>query len=394
MPMMLNGLLDLSLGGLIAATLLLTHVTIVAVTVFLHRHQAHRALTLHPVVSHFFRFWLWLTSGMVTREWVAVHRKHHAACETEADPHSPQVLGIRKVLWTGAEVYREATRDEAMLEQFGRGTPDDWIERNLYSRHSGLGIVLMFVLDLLLFGAAGITVWAVQMIWIPLFAAGVINGLGHWWGYRNFECPDASTNLMPWGILIGGEELHNNHHAHGGSARLSYHWWEFDIGWMYIRLFQTLGLARVRNVSPQTVFRPGKMLPDVDTLGAVLSNRFQVLARYGREVALPVLRQEMAQADASVRGRLRQARAALVRDDSLVNEEARRRLQAALERSGELKVVYQFRERLQAVWNRSAASQKERLEALQEWCAQAETTGIQALQRFAARLRGYSLGAV
>lgn len=394
MPMMLNGLLDLSLGGLIAATLLLTHVTIVAVTVFLHRHQAHRALTLHPVVSHFFRFWLWLTSGMVTREWVAVHRKHHAACETEADPHSPQVLGIRKVLWTGAEVYREAARDEAMLEQFGRGTPDDWIERNLYSRHSGLGIVLMFVLDLLLFGAAGITVWAVQMIWIPLFAAGVINGLGHWWGYRNFECPDASTNLMPWGILIGGEELHNNHHAHGGSARLSYHWWEFDIGWMYIRLFQVLGLARVRNVSPQTVFRPGKMLPDVDTLGAVLSNRFQVLARYGREVALPVLRQEMAQADASVRGRLRQARAALVRDDSLVNEEARRRLQAALERSGELKVVYQFRERLQAVWNRSAASQKERLEALQEWCAQAEMTGIQALQRFAARLRGYSLGAV
>ena len=393
MPMMLNGLLDLSLGGLIAATLLLTHVTIVAVTVFLHRHQAHRALTLHPVVSHFFRFWLWLTSGMVTREWVAVHRKHHAACETEADPHSPQVLGIRKVLWTGAEVYREAARDEAMLEQFGRGTPDDWIERNLYSRHSGLGIVLMFVLDLLLFGAAGITVWAVQMIWIPLFAAGVINGLGHWWGYRNFECPDASTNLAPWGILIGGEELHNNHHAHGGSARLSYHWWEFDIGWMYIRLFQTLGLARVRNVSPQTVFRPGKMLPDVDTLGAVLSNRFQVLARYGREVALPVLRQEMAQADASVCGRLRQARAALVRDDSLVNEEARRRLQAALERSGELKVVYQFRERLQAVWNRSAASQKERLEALQEWCAQAEATGIQALQRFAARLRGYSLGA-
>lgn len=393
MPMMLNGLLDLSLGGLIAATLLLTHVTIVAVTVFLHRHQAHRALTLHPVVSHFFRFWLWLTSGMVTREWVAVHRKHHAACETEADPHSPQVLGIRKVLWTGAEVYREAARDEAMLEQFGRGTPDDWIERNLYSRHNGLGIVLMLVLDLLLFGAAGITVWAVQMIWIPLFAAGVINGLGHWWGYRNFECPDASTNLVPWGILIGGEELHNNHHAHGGSARLSYHWWEFDIGWMYIRLFQALGLARVRNVSPQTVFRPGKMLPDVDTLGAVLSNRFQVLARYGREVALPVLRQEMAQADASVRGRLRQARAALVRDDSLVSEEARRRLQAVLERSGELKVVYQFRERLQAVWNRSAASQKERLEALQEWCAQAEATGIQALQRFAARLRGYSLGA-
>jgi len=391
--MMLNGLLDLSLGGLIAATLLLTHVTIVAVTVFLHRHQAHRALTLHPVVSHFFRFWLWLTSGMVTREWVAVHRKHHAACETEADPHSPQVLGIRKVLWTGAEVYREAARDEAMLEQFGRGTPDDWIERNLYSRHSGLGIVLMLALDLLLFGAAGITVWAVQMIWIPLFAAGVINGLGHWWGYRNFECPDASTNLAPWGILIGGEELHNNHHAHGGSARLSYHWWEFDIGWMYIRLFQALGLARVKNVSPRTVFRPGKMLADVDTLGAVLSNRFQVLARYGREVALPVLREEMAQADASVRGKLRQARAALVRDDSLVSEEARRRLQAVLERSGELKVVYQFRERLQAVWNRSAASQKERLEALQEWCAQAEATGIQALQRFAARLRGYSLGA-
>ncbi len=388
---MIDGLLNLSLGGLVAVTLLLTHVTIVGVTVFLHRHQAHRALTMHPVVSHFFRFWLWLTTGMVTREWVAIHRKHHAACETENDPHSPQTFGIRKVLWQGAELYREAARDQALLEQFGRGTPDDWIERNLYSRHSGLGVGLMFALDLLLFGAAGITVWAVQMIWIPFFAAGVINGLGHWWGYRNFECPDASTNLVPWGILIGGEELHNNHHAHGGSARLSNRWWEFDIGWMYIRLLEMVGLAQVKSVSPQTRFQPGKLLPDVETLGAVLTNRFQVLARYGREVALPVLRQERARADASVRALLRQARAALLRDESLVNDEARARLQRALERSRELRVVWQFRERLQAVWARSAASQKERLEALQEWCSQAEATGIEALAAFASRLRGYAL---
>ncbi|MEW8396853.1 MAG: fatty acid desaturase, partial [Candidatus Thiodiazotropha sp.] len=227
---MFNGLFDLSLSGFILLTLVLTHITIVSVTVYLHRHQAHRALDLHPLLSHFFRFWLWLTTGMVTREWVAIHRKHHAKCETESDPHSPQTRGLGKVLWQGAELYQEEAGNPETLERYGKGTPDDWLERKLYQRHNYSGILLLLLLEIILLGPAGITLWAIQMIWIPFWAAGVINGIGHYWGYRNFEIPNASTNIVPWGIFIGGEELHNNHHAFASSAKLSNRWWEFDLG--------------------------------------------------------------------------------------------------------------------------------------------------------------------
>jgi len=388
---MLAGFLGLSFWGYVASALVLTHITIVAVTVYLHRCQAHRALTLHPAVSHFFRFWLWLTTGMVTREWVSVHRKHHAFCETEQDPHSPQVKGLSKVLWQGAELYKEEAADPQTLRQFGAGTPDDWLERNVYRRFSFAGIVLMLLIDVLLFGVAGLTIWAVQLIWIPFWAAGVVNGVGHFYGYRNYECADAATNIVPWGILIGGEELHNNHHAFPASARLSSRWWEFDIGWFYIRLMSMLGLAQVRQVSSFPRIDREKQWVDLDTLRAVLFHRLHVMARYARLVTMPVLRQELERADESCRSVLKRARAALVREPSLVGDKDRARLQSALSASEALSVVYDFRQRLQAVWNRTASEKEQMLAALQEWCSQAEASGIKALQDFARSLRGYSL---
>jgi len=281
---MFSGLLDLPWWGYVLTALALTHITIASVTIYLHRHQAHRALELHPVASHFFRFWLWLTTGTVTKEWASIHRKHHAKCETADDPHSPQILGIKKVLLEGAELYRKEAKNQETLEKYGRGTPDDWLERNLYSKHSMLGIMLMLVIDVLLFGPIGITVWAVQMIWIPVTAAGIINGAGHYWGYRNFQPADASTNIVPWGILIGGEELHNNHHAYIGSAKLSSKWYEFDIGWLYIRSLAALGLAKVKRVAPKVHLNTAKTVCDIDTLHAVMANRYEVMAKYAKSL--------------------------------------------------------------------------------------------------------------
>jgi stearoyl-CoA desaturase (delta-9 desaturase) len=390
---MSQGLLQIQWWQALLAALALTHVTIVGVTVFLHRAQAHRALELHPAVSHFFRFWLWLSTGMVTREWVSIHRKHHARCETPEDPHSPQVLGIRKVLWQGSELYRAAAADAAIAERYGHGTPDDWLERRLYSPHRSLGIALMLLVDVLLFGAWGITVWAIQMIWIPFFAAGVINGIGHYWGYRNYQSPDAATNITPWGILIGGEELHNNHHAFPGSARLSSKWWEFDIGWMYIRILSLLGLARVKKVAPEITVIQGKKTVDMDTLKAVVVSRMHVLSNYAHDVLAPVSKMELCNSADSCRRMYRQARKLLLSEESRLDEKARRRLQQILEQSQNLRTVYQYRRQLQAVWERTAGSQEQLLDSLQEWCRRAEDTGIQALEEFSRRLRWYTLRA-
>jgi len=391
---MLDGFLSLSLGGYVLATLLLTHVTIVAVTVFLHRSQAHRAVDLHPALSHFFRFWLWLTTGMVTKEWVAVHRKHHAHTETAEDPHSPQVLGLRKVLLEGAELYTDTARDGQTTIRFGQGTPDDWIERRLYTPYRNLGVTLLLFIDLFLFGLAGIAIWAVQMLWIPFWAAGVVNGVGHFWGYRNYECADAATNIVPLGLLIGGEELHNNHHAFPHSARLSSKWWELDLGWGYIRLFSLLGLARVRRVSQLPHVNPEKQMVDQETVRAVVMNRLYVMARYARTVTLPVLREELRRADSSCRAILKRARHGLVREQVLVDEESREDLRQALGVSDSLRVVYEFRERLQDLWRRTATGQEQLLKALQEWCTQAEASGIKVLQDFARSLPGYSMAPV
>jgi len=386
---MLYGLLDLSLWGYIIAALLLTHITIASVTIFLHRHQAHKALELHPMVSHFFRFWIWLTTATNTKEWVAVHRKHHAKCETRQDPHSPQVLGLNKVLWQGALLYHREAKDTDSLNTYGKGTPEDWVERVLYTRFNILGVVLMLVIDIVLFGLAGILIWVTQMAWIPFWAAGVINGIGHDWGYRNHECPDASTNIIPWGVVVGGEELHNNHHAYSSSAKFSSKWWELDMGWMYICFLEKIGLARVKKVAPKLVIGPTKPMVDMETLRAVLTHRFQVTSRYGKEVLVPVLREALHEANPAGRRLLKRARKLLVRDESLLDEVSRSVLETVLRGSQSLKTVYSHKQRLQEIWKRSNLRQESLLHALQEWCRQAEATGIQVLMDFALRLRGY-----
>ena len=391
MEILLNGLLDLSTASLVMATLLLTHITIASVTIFLHRHQSHKALTLHPLVSHFFRFWLWLTTGMVTREWVAIHRKHHAKCETEDDPHSPQVRGLKKVLLEGAELYQAESANQETLDKYGHGTPDDWLEHHLYAKHPALGIALMLLIDVALFGVIGITVFAVQMVWIPLMAAGVINGIGHFWGYRNFEITDASTNILPWGILIGGEELHNNHHAHSKSARLSSKPWEFDIGWLYIRLLEKLRLARVMNVAPEVLSVTDKLSIDMDTLRAVIRHRGYIIKLYGQKVIKPILRLERRAASKESRRLYRRVGKFMIREHLKMDFNARDLLERALQQSQALKTVYQSKQKLKELWQHSSTNQTMRVEKLQQWCEEAKASGIQVLQEFAVELQGYSL---
>jgi len=387
------GFMDLPWWGYLLVGFGLTHITIISVTVFLHRHQAHRAVDLQPGISHFFRAWLWLTTGMVTREWVAIHRKHHAKCETPEDPHSPQTRGISKVLWEGAELYRAEASKRETLEQYGHSTPDDWLERNIYSRFPIAGVSIMLVIDYLLFGFAGIALWGIQMLWIPFWAAGVINGIGHWWGYRNYETADASRNISWFGFLIGGEELHNNHHAFASSAKFSSRWWEFDIGWSYIRIMQLLGLAKVKKLAPVPHISASKERVDMDTLRAVFVNRVHVMSNYMREVLIPVLRQEYRCADGACRARLRAARQLVIRNPDMMDDRSRSVLESMLSRFATLRTVYQFRQRLQEIWGRSAASHENLLQALQDWIQQAEATGVQALQEFAQRLKGYTLQA-
>ncbi|MBB72359.1 MAG: acyl-CoA desaturase [Legionellales bacterium] len=387
----LFGLLDLPWWGNIIALLILTHITIIAVTVYLHRCQAHRGLDIHPALAHVFRLWLWLTTGMVTKEWVAIHRKHHAFCETEDDPHSPQIMGLKKILWQGAEVYREAAKDEAMVERYSVGTPNDWLERKVYTPFSGKGILLMLLIDVLLFGLPGITIWALQMIWIPFFAAGVINGIGHYFGYRNFECPDAATNIFPIGIITGGEELHNNHHTYGTSAKFSVKWWEFDLGWQYIKLFRLMGLAKVKKIAPQEKLDTSKHHIDVDTLKALLNNRFQVMAAYAKTVVKPVFKQEKRNAESTQKPLFKRMRKLLTREQSLITDDCQARIEQLLETDTDISVIYQYQQKLLAIWQRTTASQKELIEAFQEWCKQAEASGIDALSNFANYIRSYAL---
>jgi stearoyl-CoA desaturase (delta-9 desaturase) len=390
---MFSGLLNLQWWGYVLVALALTHITIASVTIYLHRHQSHHALDLHPVASHFFRFWLWLTTGTVTKEWASVHRKHHAKCETMDDPHSPQILGIRKVLLEGAELYRKEAKNQETLDKYGRGTPDDWLERNLYSSHSMLGIMLMLAIDVLLFGAIGITVWAVQMIWIPVTAAGVINGAGHYWGYRNFQPADASTNIVPWGILIGGEELHNNHHAHIGSAKLSSKWYEFDIGWLYIRGMAALGLAKIRRVAPKVRLDTAKTVCDIDTLHAVMAHRYEVMARYAKSLQ-KTYREEIAQLKLHLphlgKVDLKRVRHWLHADATALSEQEKLKLGMVIQTSNKLNLAYTLRQDLIAIWQRSASTKEQMARDLEEWCRRAESSGIEALQKFSTRLRYYA----
>ena len=386
----LYGVLHLSAWGYVVVTLVMLQITMMAVTLYLHRDQAHRALDLHPALRHFFRFWIWCTSGMLTREWVAVHRKHHAFCETKDDPHSPQIYGLKKVLLEGAELYRTEKNNPETVEKFGRGAPNDWLEKNVYLRVPFGGILLMVVADLLLFGVPGIIIIAIQMSSMPLFAAGIINGLGHHSGYRNFECDDASTNLVPWAFLIGGEELHNNHHAFPTSAKFSVRRWEFDIGWMYITIFRGLGLAKVNKVAPQPVLRqePYANL-DIDNLRAIIINRMHVLRDYTKQVTVPVFKKEKALAAGNEA--FHRAKKLLVRRPMLLDENARLRLGELLENNAALQTVHEFREKLSELWCGANVSNERLLAQLREWCAEAEASGIKVLEDFAERLRSYQL---
>jgi stearoyl-CoA desaturase (delta-9 desaturase) len=386
----LYGLLNLSFWGYVLTTVVMLQITMMSVTLYLHRDQAHRAIDLHPVLRHFFRFWIWCTSGMLTREWIAVHRKHHAFCETPDDPHSPQVYGLRKVLLEGAELYRDEINNRETIEKFGRGAPNDWIERNVYLRFPYAGILFLIVTDLLLFGVPGIIIIAVQLSSMPVFAAGVINGLGHYTGYRNFECDDAATNIVPIAVLIGGEELHNNHHAFPTSAKFSVRRWEFDIGWLYICLLRAVGLAKVKKVAPRPVLQaePDQLL-EIDNLRAIIVNRMHVLRDYTRRVTLPVLKKE--RAIAAGNSALRKARKLLVRQPGLLDENARNRLREVLSNNSALETVHEFRERLRELWSGANVSNERLLAQLREWCAEAEASGIQVLEEFAERLRSYQL---
>ncbi len=382
-----HGYLDWGWVQVLVFTLVLTHITIAAVTIFLHRCQAHRALELHAIPSHFFRFWLWLTTGMVTKEWAAIHRKHHAKCETVDDPHSPQVLGIETVLSRGAELYRAEAKNAETIEKFGHGTPDDWVERNVYSRFQWQGVALMLIIDLFLFGALGATVWAVQMLWIPITAAGIINGIGHYWGYRNYDCEDASTNIFPWGIIIGGEELHNNHHTYATSAKLSNKWYEFDIGWVYIRLLEMLGLAKVKKLPPKPVLSDLRQASE-QTLQAVITNRYEIMARYAK-----VLRQTF---DQEV-GHMRELAVQfgdrgtwLYKDESKLNGDERERLEKLMSANKSVQLMVEMRRDLATLWERSHVTKEQLLARLQAWCHKAEASGLTSLQDFSLRLRRYA----
>ena len=386
-----RGLLGLSAWGYVLASLLMVQLTVFAVTLYLHRDAAHRAVDLHPAIRHFCRFWLWLTTGICTREWVAIHRKHHARCETPDDPHSPQVEGLRTVLLEGAELYQAEARNLETLEKYGRGTPDDWLERNLYSGHTFLGIALMVASFLLLFGVPGIILIAVQLVSQPLLAAGIINGVGHYAGYRNFESPDASRNVTPWALLLGGEELHNNHHAFPSSARFSIRPWEIDIGWAVLRILSVFGLARVRRTAPRPARLPAVQQSDLETVRAVVVARMHVMRDYTRRVMLPTLRLELAALRARIPERAGRLKRLLVRESALLDSGARARLDEVLASSQSLATVHEFRERLKAIWSGAATSNEHLVIQFREWCAQAEASGIRALQDFAAGLRGYAL---
>ncbi len=383
-----HGLVAASWWQIILYALVTTHITIASVTIYLHRHQAHRAMDLHAIPSHFFRFWLWLGTGQVTKEWVSVHRKHHAKCETAEDPHSPQTRGIETVFWKGAELYRAETKNKETLSKFGHGTPNDWVERNVYTRYSWQGVGLMMIIDLALFGVAGLAVWAVQMAWIPVTAAGIINGIGHYWGYRNFEAPDASTNISPWGILIGGEELHNNHHTYPTSAKFSVKPYEFDIGWIYIRALEMIGLATVKKVPPKLQLGAVQPVADEKTLEALIAHRYEVMAGFARELRragkAEIETLKAKNADASL---LRAANRWLHRDDDKVPAAARPKLAQVRAEHPVLDKMVTMREELRQMWMSTSASREQLASDLQAWCHRAEESGIAALREFSMKLR-------
>ena len=387
-----TGITDLSGWQVFFYTVIVTHITIASVTIYLHRHQAHRALELHAIPSHFFRFWLWLTTGQVTKEWAAIHRKHHAKCDTEEDPHSPVTRGIKKVFFEGAELYRAESKNLETMEKYGHGTPSDWIERNLYTKYSWAGVVGLLFINIALFGVIGITVWAVQMAWIPITAAGIINGIGHYWGYRNYDCADAATNIIPFGILIGGEELHNNHHTYATSAKLSSKWYEIDIGWAYIRTLEMMGLAKVKKLAPAPKFLHGKLEADFDTLQSVIANRYDVMSTYAKSIKHAWKEElEHLKDKAELETRfLKSSRKLMQREPGKLAGPQQQQLSELFQHSKALETMHHMRVELGVIWERSHFTRDQLLHKLQDWCVRAEASGIKSLEEFSFRLRTYS----
>jgi stearoyl-CoA desaturase (delta-9 desaturase) len=382
-----HGIIDLSVWQVVVLTLILTHITIASVTIYLHRHQAHKSLDLHPAVAHFFRLWLWMTTGMQTKEWAAIHRKHHAKCETEEDPHSPQIKGIKTVFWSGAELYRRESLNAETLQKYGHGTPNDWLENNVYTRFPWQGVALMLIINLALFGAVGLSIWAVQMLWIPVTAAGVINGIGHYWGYRNFEAVDASTNISPWGILIGGEELHNNHHTYPTSAKLSVKKYEFDIGWLYIRVLETLKLATVKKTPPKLAFGEVRAVPDEKTLEAIIMNRYEVMAGFAKQLKSALALEVESLKQQTSPSVLLAAQRWMHRDIEKVPSAALEQLKQARALLPSIDKMVCMREELRQIWLSTNRSREQLANDLQAWCRNAESSGIQALKDFSVTIR-------
>jgi fatty-acid desaturase len=387
---LVNGVLDLSAWQIVLYTLIMTHISIISITVYLHRAMAHRAMDMNPVLAHFFRFWCWFTMATVTKEWIAVHRKHHAKCETDEDPHSPVRKGLKAVLLGGAELYQSEASKEETINRYGKGCPESWVDVNVYEKHKNLGITILGFMNIILFGPIGLTVWAIQMLWQPVHAAGIINGVGHVFGYRNFECSDASRNITPLAIWIGGEELHNNHHTYPNSAKLSVKAWEFDIGWMYIRTFQILGLVKNVRQGPVVHVDKNKTELDIDAAMAAANNRFQIMAKFYQSVIKPVVKETKNEANVKLAPVMKRAKKLLTRDDSLMTDKYRSQLAELIEYDEMVEKVYQMKQDLQQVWKKRSSSRDELLHAMQEWCKEAEASGIHALEEFANSLKQYS----
>ncbi|PMQ03541.1 hypothetical protein DyAD56_18895 [Dyella sp. AD56] len=375
-----HGLLQVGLGMLLLYLFVMTQLTILTVTLYLHRSQAHRSIDFHPALAHIFRFWSWLTTAMVTREWVAVHRKHHAHADTVQDPHSPYILGIHQLLWRGAELYAAVRSDPDLLATYGHGTTDDWIERHIYTPHSNWGPTLLAVISVALFGVGGMAIWAVQMMWIPFWAAGVVNGVGHWRGYRNFETPDTSANMVPLAIWMGGEELHNNHHAFPSSAKFSVRRFEFDFGWLVIQLLSLLGLARVRRI----VFDAKTNMAARTARRVALTPRVKVMTEFFRKVTLPVVHEELRCRDGRSPKLSIHLRRALADGGRWLPADEREHLDAWIVTHPCLHTICRLRNQLAALME--TRNKDHAAEALSQWVREAQGSGIEALQQFAQSL--------
>jgi len=391
MDLLINGLINFTWLEYVIYTLVVTHITIVAITLYLHRGVCHSAIEIKPILAHFFRFWLWLTTSMRTADWVAIHRKHHAKVETADDPHSPAHHGISNVLLRGADLYHHEKDNEETIQKYSQNCPNDWIEKYIYTGKNNFGILLLFISNIILFGVVGIIIWSIQMMWTPIFAAGGINGAGHYWGYRNFNTNDDSTNLGPVGIIIGGEELHNNHHAFPTAAKFSLKPWEFDIGWLYIKLFSYVGQIKVKRLAVKTIVNTPRLNLDSEVGYDLLKSKLTVITNYTSEVLKPILKLEMKKAGHDVRRMLKVSGETLSRQPHRISNLDNSRLKTIFEECSNLETVYKLKNQLHDILYSRNLKQENFLQTLNDWCEEASNKGIDHLRVFSDSLKGYKV---